>query len=296
MRHANAFAAFETFMASYEAHPAGREHDLVLLFKGFPEPGDAAPYLERAAGSSPLALHVDDDGVDLTAYFGAARRLSHRLVAFVNSFSEILADDWLDLLCAPVAAGAGAAGATGSWGGGLSYKLYQAGVPGGYADVFSDPRAVRIAMHEIGEGRYRGDVLHWIGNLVYMVRDFRLLALFPAVHLRTNAFVIERELLLSLRAGRLSAKRWAYRLESGRDNLTAQLTALGRPPVVVDRHGVARSGPEWPEGDVFWQARQQDLLIADNQTRQYANGPAHHRDVLSRFAWGLAARPWTDAS
>lgn len=293
MRHANGFTPFAEFLASYEAHPAGCEHDLVLLFKGFPAPADAAPYLERAADSAPLALHVDDEGLDLSAYLIAAARLDHRLIGFVNSFSEILAGDWLERLAAPVAAGAGAAGATGSWGGGLSYKLYQAGVPGGYADVFDDRRAVRIAMHEIGGAPQRGDVLHAVGNFVYLLRDLRLLSLFPAVHLRTNAFVIERERFLSLRVRRLGDKRGVYRLESGRGNMTAQLTALGRPPVMVDRHGVARRGPEWPEADVFWQGRQEDLLVADNQTRQYADGPAHHRVVLSRFAWGLAARPWT---
>ena len=129
-------------MASYEAHPSGREHDLVLLLKGFPSPAEAAPYLERAPGAQ--ALHVGDEGLDLTAYMAAASRSSHRLIAFVNSFSEILVDGWLELLAAQVDAGAGAAGATGSWGGGLSYKLYQAGIPGGYADVFSDRRAVRV--------------------------------------------------------------------------------------------------------------------------------------------------------
>jgi hypothetical protein len=291
VRHANGLAPFEAFMASYAAHAPGREHDLVLLFKGFAEPADAAPYLERAADSRPRALYVDDEGLDLTAYLTAAGRLDHRLVGFANSFSEVLAGDWLERLSVPVEAGAGAAGATGSWGGGLSYKLYQAGVPGGYDDVFGDRRAVRVAMHEISGAPYRGDAVHWVGNLVYLVRDFHLLTLFPAVHLRTNAFVIERELLLSLRTGRLGSKRATYRLESGRGNMTAQLAARGRPPVVVDRHGVVRFAPEWPDGNVFWQAGQEDLLVADNQTRQYANGPPHHRDVLSRFAWGLAARP-----
>jgi hypothetical protein len=291
VRHANGLEPFEAFLASYAAHAPGREHDLVLLLKGFPSPADAAPYVERAADHRPRVLHVDDEGLDLTAYLAAARQLEHRLVGFVNSFSEVLAGDWLELLAGPVDAGAGAAGATGSWGGGLSYKLYQAGVPGGYDDVFPDRRAVRVAMHEISGTPYRGDVLHWIGNLVYTVRDFHLLTLFPAVHLRTNAFVIERELLLSLSAGRLGSKRATYRLESGRGNMTAQLTARGRPPVVVDRRGTVRRPQEWPEGDVFWQAEQEDLLVADNQTRQYANGPPHHRAVLSRFAWGLAARP-----
>ena len=278
-------------MASYEAHRPGREHDLVLVFKGFPAPVDTDPYLERAADSRPRALHVDDAGLDLTAYLMAAERLSHPMVAFANSFSEVLADDWLELLCAPLAAGAGAAGATGSWGGGLSYKLYQAGVPGGYADVFPDRRAVRLAMHEIDRATYRGDLVHWVGNLIYLVRDFPRLSLFPAVHLRTNAFVIERERFLALRAGRLRTKRGVYQLESGRGSMTAQLAAAGRPPVVVDIHGVVRGGREWPQGDVFWQGRQEGLLVADNQTRRYANGLARHREVLSGFAWGLAARP-----
>jgi hypothetical protein len=289
VRHANGLAPFEAFMASYERFDAGREHDLVLLLKGFPGEAAAAPYLERAAGAR--ALHVSDEGLDLGAYLTAAARLEHRYVAFANSFSEVLAGDWLGLLSAPVERGAGAAGATGSWGGGLSYKLYQVGFPGGYADVFDDRRAVRKTMHEISGTPDRGDVVHWIGNVVYTLRDAHGLTLFPAVHLRTNAFVIEREVLLSLRTGRLGSKRGVYRLESGRGNLTAQLTARGRPPVVVDRHGVVREGAEWPQADVFWQARQQDLLVADNQTRSYADGPAHHRDVLSRFAWGLAARP-----
>jgi hypothetical protein len=289
VRHANGLAPFETFMASYERFDAGREHDLVLLCKGFPDDAAAAPYVERAGGAR--AVHVSDEGLDLGAYLSAAARLGHRYVAFVNSFSEVLAGGWLGVLAAPVERGAGAAGATGSWGGGLSYKLYQLGLPGGYADVFSDRRAVRLAMHEISGTPDRGDLVHWIGNVVYTLRDLPALSLFPAVHLRTNAFVIERELLLSLRAGRLGSKRGVYRLESGRGNLTAQLTARGRPPVVVDRHGVARQGAEWPQADVFWQDHQQDLLVADNQTRSYADGPAHHREVLSRFAWGLAARP-----
>lgn len=289
VRHANGLAPFEAFMASYERFEAGREHDLVLLCKGFPDAAAAAPYVERAAGAE--VLHVSDEGLDLGAYLTAAARLGHRYVSFVNSFSEVLVPGWLGLLAAPVERGAGAAGATGSWGGGLSYKLYQLGVPGGYADVFDDRRAVRLAMHEISGTPDRGDLVHWVGNAVYTLRDFPALSLFPAVHLRTNAFVIERERLLALRMGRLGSKRGVYRLESGRANLTAQLTALGRPPVVVDRHGAERHAAEWAEGDVFWQGRQADLLVADNQTRSYADGPAHHREVLSRFAWGLAARP-----
>jgi hypothetical protein len=92
-------------------------------------------------------------------------------------------------------------------------------------------------------------------------------------------------------SGPLSTKRDAHRLESGRHGITAQLTALGEPPVVVDRHG-GRHGPAgWPHADVFWQGGQQDLLVADNQTRQYDAATPAQRRVLSAFAWGPDARP-----
>jgi len=296
VRHANGFAPFEAFMASYERLPAGREHDLVLLFKGFATPASATEYHERAADSAPVMLHVRDRGFDLTAYLEAATRLEHRLTCFVNSFSEIQAANWLELLSAPLDdRSIGAAGATGSWASNLAYGMLQLGFAGGYADVYDDRRAVRLAMHEISGARYRNDVACWIGNFAYTVRDFPTLALFPSMHLRTNAFVIDRELLLSLRTGRLHTKRATYRLESGRGNLTAQLRARGRPAVVVDRHGVVRHGPDWHAADVFWQARQEDLLVADNQTRQYESCPPAQRAVLSRFAWGPQARPWLGA-
>jgi hypothetical protein len=293
VRHTNGFEPFEAFISSYERFGAGREHDLVLLFKGFREPREADRYLERAAAAAPGALHVSDRGLDLTAYMAAAARLDHGRVCFVNSFSEILADGWLERLSAPLDGGrVGAAGATGSWGSHLAFKLLQVGIAGGYADVFPDRRELRLALHDMSGAQDRGDVIFWLGNAFYTVRDFAILGLFPSVHLRTNAFVVGRERLLGLRTGRLRSKRATYRLESGRGSLTAQLAAQGRPSVVVDRHGAVREAPEWHAGDVFWQARQQDLLVADNQTRQYDAGLPEHRDVLSRLAWGLQARPW----
>jgi hypothetical protein len=73
--------------------------------------------------------------------------------------------------------------------------------------------------------------------------------------------------------------------------MTARLRARGRPPVVIDRRGVARPIARWHEGDVFMQSGQQDLLIRDNQTDTYAQAGARERAVLSALAWGPWARP-----
>jgi hypothetical protein len=292
VRHANGPEPFERFLGSYERHDPGCEHDLVLLFKGFEDAAARGPYRERAADHAPLTLAVDDRGFDLGAYVAAAQMLDHERVCFVNSFSEVLAPGWLALLDAALADRAvGAAGATGSWASHRSYDLFQLGLPGPYADAFESRRAAREAMHELSGTPVPSDLPHWLYTLVTTLRRPRGTARFPAVHLRTNAFLLDRALFCSLRTGALHTKPGTYRLESGRRSITAQLRARGRPPVVVDSAGAARHVPDWHLGDVFFQGGQRDLLVGDNQTRGYDAASTGQRRVLSTFAWGERARP-----
>jgi hypothetical protein len=293
VREANGVAPFEAFLDSYRRHEAAAEHDLVLLFKGFPDERTAAPYLERAGGAATSSIHVSDTGFDLRAYLDAARTLPHRRVCFVNSFSRVLAPRWLAVLDGALDdAGVGAAGATGSWGSHLSYGRWQLGLDDPYARAFDSRPAVRRTMHEISGVNFEGGELrHWLLCLVNFMRDAPSMPLFPSVHLRTNAFLMDRETFCGLRWGPLRTKRSTYRMESGRRSLTAQLRARGLRCVVVDRAGVARDAPDWHEAAVFWQEDQRDLLVADNQTRTYAEGPPEWRRVLSAYAWGDRARP-----
>jgi len=294
VRHANGAAPFEAFICSYEAHPPGAEHDLVLLFKGFDGQGQIRPYLERTTDHQPIRLEVPDTGLDLTAYVRAASLLDHERACFLNSFSEILARDWLGMLQEAFAASeVGAAGATGSWAGHLSYNLFQLGLPGTYARAFAGRRAARVAMHEVSGTPQPRAAPYWVFTLRETLRHMRGAARFPAAHLRTNAFLMDRERFLAL-AGAATLTKWdTYRLESGPASLTAQLCAAGTPPVVVDARGIAHAPADWHGADVFFQAEQQDLLVADNQTRSYASATRDQRAVLSAFAWGDKARPGT---
>lgn len=293
VREANGLAPYEAFMSSYERHPAEHDHDLVLLFKGFGDAAGREPYIARAAAHEPQTLDVSDSGLDLTAYLAATAALEYEQLCFVNSFSEILAPGWLRLLATALEDGdcRSAAGATGSWNSQLSYRLYQLGLGGRYARAFASRRAANRAMHELSGTPLPGDVRNWLFTLMQTARHSRAMTLFPAVHLRTNAFLIDRLLLASLDTGGTWTKWGAYELESGRRSITRQLIALGRPPVVVDREGVARAPADWHRGDVFWQAAQQDLLVGDNRTRGYDAATASQRAVLSAMAWGSHARP-----
>jgi hypothetical protein len=130
----------------------------------------------------------------------------------------------------------------------------------------------------------------WILGAVGVWRPARHFLAFPNYHLRTNGFLASRELLLRLRVPPLPFKLSAFMFESGHNGLTAQVLAMGLRALLVDRRGTAFDKEEWHCADAFRQARQEDLLIADNQTDAYERAAPPERAELSRLAWGPHAR------
>lgn len=285
-------APLDRFLTSYAAHGAGAEHELVLLYSGFADKRELEPFRARAAGIAARDVVLDEPCLDLVAYRRAAATLEHERLCFLNAHSVMLADGWLGLLEAPLADRAvGAAGATGSYASHLSFELFQLGLRTRYGNAFESRRVAREVMHDLSGSARPSPVRHWLYVLSMAARKRRGSQRFPAAHLRTTGFVIERSLYAEVCVGRGQTKWETYLMESGTGSITARLRARGRPPVVVDRLGVARAIPAWHEGDVFMQAGQADLLISDNQTRRYAAADARQRAVLSALAWGPWSRP-----
>jgi hypothetical protein len=115
-RAAEGLDPLRRFRDSYAAHPAGIDHNLVVIYKGFRQAGalDAA-----RAVFAPLrhaGIELPDAGYDIGAYLGAARRLADDYVCFVNTFTEVAAAGWLGHLHRQaVSPEVGIAGATGSY-------------------------------------------------------------------------------------------------------------------------------------------------------------------------------------
>jgi hypothetical protein len=234
---------------------------------------------------------LTDPVQDLAAYGAAASRLAHERICLLNSYSELLGDDWLRLLCEPLHDEAtGAVAATASWASQLGLSLWLAGFGGPYSGVFSNRRRTASLLHEANGLECPSPLRLRAAAASDAVRHARAGTLFPAVHLRTNGLALRRAHLIELTTARLERKTDAYHLESGRMSLTSQLRRRGLATLLVDRHGVARPPSRWPDGDVFWQADQRDLLVADNQTRMFDRATEQQRDVLRRYAWGTRAR------
>ena len=271
------------FLRSYRAHPAGAPHELVILLNGAREDRDAQrdrgqqdrrdarrDARERdPAAASPLThatlaaelrgvehrlIALEQPLLDLAAYGEAARQLEHARLCFLNSYSVILADDWLGHLARAAALpDVGLAGATGSW----------------------ESRAALV----------HGSALHWAYQLAKLPAKRRAFPGFPNPHIRTTAFMLRRDLVLALGLERAHDKDAAYLLESGRQSITRQVQARDLRAVVVGRDGHVYDFAEWPRSRTYRGGEQANLLVADNRTSDWQHATPELRRKLSRQAW-----------
>jgi hypothetical protein len=240
--------ALRRFVASYDAHPAGLEHRLVVAWKGRRDPDAVDRGRDLLSTVAHEEIEVSPEGLDLRSYREAAGRVRGDAVCFLNSSSVILADGWLAGLAGNLSpAGVGLVGATGS------YESPLSGAP--------------LPLRLLRTGRFPP---------------------FPNPHVRTNAFMLDRALMLDLWWPPVSSKRAAWELESGNRSVTRQIEARGLAALVVDRDGNGYPRERWFESRTFRSEQQQNLLVADNRTRQFAEAEPRLRRKLIRLAWGEA--------
>jgi hypothetical protein len=159
------------------------------------------------------------------------------------------------------------------------------------------PRGERLhrrARHVFSGGSARLVALRgasWVLGSLGLWDPARHFAPFPNYHVRTNAFMALRATLTRIRLGPIFTKLSAFMFESGRNGFTSQILGLGLRPVLVGRDGRAYEKEDWHLANTFRQGRQENLIVADNQTDAYADADLDARAELSRLAWGRHARP-----
>ncbi len=303
-------APLQRFLDSYKRHPPGIEHELVILLNGA-VPGTRREIEPVLDGVAHRILTIDRPVQDLDAYVQGASRLDHERLCFVNSYSEALHGEWLGKLSAALdQPGAGLAGATGSWTSVCSMLLNALRLPNPYrrslpprAELRRQIYAVESQLGVEREGELpeqaaqagRAPLSFKLASIAKTLRllpeQLLLFEPFPAYHLRTNAFIVERSLFSSLRTRPVRRKMDAWVMESGRDSFTRQVQRRGLRTLVVDSEGATYEPDQWARSATFWQRGQERLLIADNQTRSYELGPFERRRVLAALAWADAAEP-----
>ncbi|HEY2570941.1 MAG TPA: hypothetical protein VGI27_05690, partial [Solirubrobacteraceae bacterium] len=259
------------FLASYRSHRAGVEHELVVLLNNVPDPLPAE-FEAALQGVDHRLLRTPAPVQDLAAYAHAADRLEHERLCFLNSYSAILAPDWLAKLSHALdQPRAGLVGATGSWASLHSAVLNAFLLPNPYRRVTPRRGVAREQMREVElelDAARDGDATRTLelprrtlsSSVLSTLRSFRPMpeqllrfAPFPAYHVRTNAFLLDRSTFAALRMRPLTRKMDAYLLESGRGSFTSQVRGMGLRTLVVARDGATYDHPEWSASRTFWQ-------------------------------------------
>jgi hypothetical protein len=269
-----------------------------MIFNGFAAGADLTPWRRTIADLDYEELHTDASVQDLAAYQQVVERVRAARYCFLNSYSVIRTDGWLDLMESIARSqDVGAVGATGSWASQSSYLRFELALGGPYARVFEGRVRTVKTLASLSPNStppapapdpLRGAL---IGGRT-LARFVATYPAFPSPHLRTNGFLVSRDVWLRVCSRILADKGAAYRFESGRRGMTSRLKRLGLRALVVGRDGQAYETSEWPTSRTFWQANQENLLIEDNQTRSYEEGDTEVRVALSRFAWGRWADPY----
>jgi len=115
-RHAEGLDCLRRFADSYLRCPAGVEHDLVILYKGFAQASSLDSARKIFALAPHTAIELPDSGFDIGAYLAAARLVTNEYLCFVNTFAQVTAGGWLQsLLRIASAPSVGVAGAMGSY-------------------------------------------------------------------------------------------------------------------------------------------------------------------------------------
>lgn len=248
------------FLRSYHAHSAGQEHELIVVLNGAGEGGpiglDVRELLLRELDDSSHRLIVLDEPVqDLAAYGKAARLCEHEQLCFMNSYCVIEADGWLGYLSRALSVpDVGLVGTTASW--------------------------------ESQAEWLRGKVRYWPYQLAKLPGSRRDFPRFPNPHIRTSLFMLDREIALGMDLEGARDKRLAYLLESGTQSITRQVQELGLRAVVVGLDGQIYDVEDWPNSGTFRYRDQQNLLVSDNQTRDYVAATRRRRCRVGRDSWG----------
>ena len=309
------------FVAAYRGHAAGAPHDFVVVFKGF---GETDPDLAHAkvalADLRPRELYIDDEGIDITAYLDAAARLEHEEICFLNTFSEPNAVDWLAKLLHHLRRDdVGLVGATGSyeslrssmdllskvvwlcaakrvpWDDRLA-RHFRWLLASQYPAWLAKPprptswqRVRRILAPQFPYAQYDEDYAkHWhaVTQPNAPIDWAPQFPEFPNPHIRSNCFAIARKRLLNFGFPKIVSKMEGCRFESGHDSLCARIRQCGLAILVVGKDGVGYGVRDWPGSRTFRLGDQANILVTDNQVRNFKNYSPEERATHVLMTWG----------
>ncbi len=324
-RKAEGIDAFRSFIQSYITYPAGIEHDLVVIFKGYEGEEDLKSARAEFALLTYISIELPDEGFDLGSYLETAKNLTHEYICCFNTFSKILSTDWLKKFYSHIVQpNVGIVGATGSYEGmqtsitliqkviWLSSQLTidekeRARLEKYFSFIFS-PSSDPIKKKNSVLSACKQQIKSAIKNTLLWQKPCNLeqqyekwwektqkigdiaalctLPPFPNPHIRSNAFMTKRNRFLTFVRKPFITKINACHFESGPEGMTQQVLRAGLHARIVGKNGTGYDVENWSSSATFRLDDQSNLLIADNQTLFFTRADEDTRLIHTWTSWG----------
>ena len=263
VRHAEGVEPINRFVQAYREHPAGIDHDLVILFKGFADNSQKEPWQQALADLTYRELDFADVGYTDVPFMQTAKLLNYEYFLFMNTWTYPLAQRWAALMYDQIKDPAvGAVGATASSG----------------------------SHTTMATRSFQG---HFLGRRAWFLRWIKFhFKPFPNFHLRTTGFMISRDVMIKLKLNKIHDKWDAYVFESGKRGFTAQIQRMGLKVLVVGQDGQTYDEANIKTSRTYALGDQENLLMSDNQTEGYRRADGEQRRKLYQTTWENDTLPW----
>lgn len=249
------------FFTSLLKHRAGVSYRFHIAVKGNVD-DEVVSYVKNSVNHVGGVIHLlPDDGYDIGAYMRISSILNEDYCVFFNTHSEILIDDWLLFMYMPFQTNSicGMTGATASY---FSRKKLLVCKSAGIVLFF---RSFALALMNI---------FKYLSYFEYSVQ-------YPSYHLRTNSFMVRKKDFreFSLQSHIPKTKKDAHNYENGKLGLTYYYINKNMGVYVVGADGRCYRPSQWACSNTFRSSAQENLIVADNQTRYYSD----QSDLKKRF-------------
>lgn len=263
---------FNCFIESYSKFSSNVKHQLVIALKGCNHNDEIVTHCKKIFDDKkiePQFLFVPNLGFDINAYQYILNQINTTYAICFNTKSIILHENWLDIYQEHCNEKLGIIAATASFQSHLSTVLNEENWFYNFEKKLTENLKKYLLLLK--------------ANTVWRFYYKK----FPNPHVRTNAFLVNKAIFLSLDIKNpLTSKRKAYVLESGFYSITNQLLQKKLIVGIIDKNGKFFDVKNANLSNTFWKNNQEDLLIEDNQTALYRNASNSEKKELSLLAWG----------
>ena len=270
--------AAKTFIESYKKHPAGYPHHLIIAAKAWNTMPEEYQELKRLAEElNAIVIDLPDDGFEFTAYYRCALNLHSDFILCMTSSSVIQADNWLEKFAQKI---------------NDNKLLKMIGTCGSWAPT---PKYDMIEWSQLKKQYTKKDLKYYYDKYLYKIKCLlqyikykNQFSNFPNYHIRTNAFIIDRNLYIEYfnQKHKPKTKMDCYCYESGKFSLTNYICSNNYKLGILGKDNILYNKKDWNKSRTFCAQDTSNIIIRDKYDTYFKNLSSIKRCIYEKIIWG----------